>query len=168
MRPDGSVAVPLDAASLDPVIAMLRAENVASVAICLLHSYANSDHEQAVAAAVRDALPDVAISVSSEILPEIKEYPRTSTTVINAYVQPIVRAYITALDARLRALGIEAPLQLMQSNGGLASTAFAADAPPHIIECGPAAEWWGSAFARRLIGHGSLRSTWVERRPRPR
>ena len=132
MRPDGSVAVPLDAASLDPVIAMLRAENVASVAICLLHSYANSDHEQAVAAAVRDALPDVAISVSSEILPEIKEYPRTSTTVINAYVQPIVRAYITALDARLRALGIEAPLQLLQSNGGLASTAFRRGIPsPH-------------------------------------
>src|ERR1700749_4844800 len=71
MRPDGSVAVPLDTASLDPVIAMLRAENVASVAICLLHSYANPKHERAVAAAVRDALPDVAISVSSEILPEI-------------------------------------------------------------------------------------------------
>ena len=151
MRPDGSVAVPLDAASLDPVIAMLRAENVASVAICLLHSYANPAHEQAVAAAVRDALPDVAISVSSEILPEIKEYPRTSTTVINAYVQPVVRAYITALDARLRDLGIEAPLQLMQSNGGLASAAFAAESPAHIIESGPAAGVvGGAALARRL------------------
>ncbi len=81
---------------------------------------------------MRAALPDVAISVSSEILPEIKEYPRTSTTVINAYVQPVVRAYITALDARLRALGIDAPLQLMQSNGGLASAEFAAArAGPH-------------------------------------
>src|SRR6202034_17111 len=106
----GSVSVPLDEASVEPVLAMLRAENVASVAICLLHSYANPAHEQAVAALVRAALPDVMISVSSEILPEIKEYPRTSTTVINAYVQPTVRAYITALDARLRALGIDAPL----------------------------------------------------------
>jgi N-methylhydantoinase A len=151
MRPDGSVAVPLDAASLDPVIALLRAENVASVAICLLHSYANPKHEQVVAAAVRGALPDVAISVSSEILPEIKEYPRTSTTVINAYVQPVVRAYITALDARLRELGIEAPLQLMQSNGGLASTGFAAESPAHIIESGPAAGVvGGAALARRL------------------
>jgi N-methylhydantoinase A len=151
MRPDGSVAVPLDQASLGPVIAMLRAENVTSVAICLLHSYANPDHEQAVASAVRDALPDVAISVSSEILPEIKEYPRTSTTVINAYVQPIVRAYISALDARLRALGIEAPLQLMQSNGGLASIAFASESPAHIIESGPAAGVvGGAALARRL------------------
>ncbi|HEY4042755.1 MAG TPA: hydantoinase/oxoprolinase family protein [Rhodopila sp.] len=151
MRPDGSVAVPLDMGSLDPVIATLRAEAVASVAICLLHSYANPAHERAVAAAVRDALPDVAISVSSDILPEIKEYPRTSTTVINAYVQPVVRAYISALDARLRALGIEAPLQLMQSNGGLASAAFAAEAPAHILESGPAAGVvGGAALARRL------------------
>ncbi len=151
MRPDGSVAVPLDRESLEPVIAMLRAENVASVAICLLHSYANPAHERAVADAVRAALPDIAISVSSEILPEIKEYPRTSTTVINAYVMPIVRAYITALDARLREVGIEAPLQLMQSNGGLASAAFAAESPAHIIESGPAAGVvGGAALALRL------------------
>ena len=151
MRPDGSVAVALDRDSMGPVIDRLRSENVASVAICLLHSYANPAHEQDVAALVRAALPDVAISVSSEILPEIKEYPRTSTTVINAYVQPIVRAYITALDARLRALGIEAPLQLMQSNGGLASAAFAAESPAHIIESGPAAGVVGAAaLARRL------------------
>ena len=151
MRPDGSVAVPLDEASLEPVIAMLRAEEVASVAICLLHSYANPAHEQAVAQAVRAALPKIAISISSEILPEIKEYPRTSTTVINAYVQPVVRAYITALDARLHTLGIAAPLQLMQSNGGLASASFAANAPAHIIESGPAAGVvGGAALARRL------------------
>src|ERR1700733_8571719 len=131
MRPDGSVSVPLDSASVTAVIDRLRAERVESVAICLLHSYANPAHERAVAKAVRAALPDIAISVSSEILPEIKEYPRTSTTVINAYVQPVMRAYITALDARLRGLGIDAPLQLMQSNGGLASASFAAAAPAH-------------------------------------
>jgi N-methylhydantoinase A len=151
MRPDGSVSVPLDLDSLAPVIAMLRAEKVVSVAVCLLHSYANPAHERAVAMAVRDALPDIAVSVSSDILPEIKEYPRTSTTVINAYVQPVVRAYITALDARLRALGIAAPLRLMQSNGGLASASFAADSPAHIIESGPAAGVVGAAaLARRL------------------
>ena len=151
LRPDGSVAVPLDPASLNPVIALLRTENVVSVAICLLHSYANPAHERDVARIVRDALPDIAISVSSDILPEIKEYPRTSTTVINAYVQPVVRAYITALDARLRGLGIEAPLQLMQSNGGLASASFAAESPAHIIESGPAAGVvGGAALARRL------------------
>ena len=151
LRPDGSVTTPLDLASVDAAIAMLQAEHVASVAICLLHSYANPRHEQQVAARVRTALPDVAISVSSEILPEIKEYPRTSTTVINAYVQPVVRAYITALDARLRALGIDGPLHLMQSNGGLASASFAAAAPAHIIESGPAAGVvGGAALARHL------------------
>ncbi len=151
IRPDGSIAVPLDVASLAPVLEVLRREAVVSVAICLLHSYANPAHEQAVAQAVRDALPAAAISVSSDILPEIKEYPRISTTVINAYVQPVVRAYITSLDARLRAIGIEAPLQLMQSNGGLASASFAADSPAHIIESGPAAGVvGGAALARRL------------------
>jgi N-methylhydantoinase A len=152
MRPDGSIAVPLDTASLEPVLEVLRREEISSVAICLLHSYANSSHERAVAQAVRDALPAVAISVSSDILPEIKEYPRTSTTVINAYVQPVVRAYITALDARLRALGIEARLQLMQSNGGLGSASFAADLPAHIIESGPAAGVVGGAALARQLG----------------
>ena len=156
IRPDGSIATPLDPASIDAVIACLRSDLVKSVAICLLHSYANPDHERAVADAVRAALPNVEISLSSEILPEIKEYPRTSTTVINAYVQPVVRAYITALDARLRALGIEAPLQLMQSNGGLASASFAAAAPAHIIESGPAAGVVGGAALARKLGETGI------------
>jgi N-methylhydantoinase A len=152
LRPDGSVAVPLDTTSLASAIEMLRKEDVQSLAICLLHAYANPAHERAVAEAVRAALPDVAISVSHEILPEIKEYPRTSTTVINAYVQPVVRAYVTSLAARLRALGIEAPLQLMQSNGGLASAEFATTAPAHIIESGPAAGVVGGAALAVRIG----------------
>jgi N-methylhydantoinase A len=157
IRPDGSVSVPLDPDSVCRAIDRLRDERVESVAICLLHSYANPSHEREVAEAVRAALPDVAVSVSSEILPEIKEYPRTSTTVINAYVQPVIRAYITALDARLRALGIDAPLQLMQSNGGLASATFAAAAPAHIIESGPAAGVvGGAALARRLNEAGII------------
>ncbi|HTC11319.1 MAG TPA: hydantoinase/oxoprolinase family protein [Acetobacteraceae bacterium] len=156
LRPDGSVAIPLDLACVDAAIAMLKAEQVVSLAICLLHSYANPTHEQVVAERVRAVLPDIAISVSSDILPEIKEYPRTSTTVINAYVQPVVRAYITALDARLRALGIDAPLHLMQSNGGLASASFAAAAPAHIIESGPAAGVVGGAALARHLNETKL------------
>ncbi|MBV9249195.1 MAG: hydantoinase/oxoprolinase family protein [Acetobacteraceae bacterium] len=151
LRADGSVAQPLDLQTVDAGIAVLRAERVQSVAICLLHSYANPMHEQMVAERVRAALPEIAISISHEILPEIKEYPRTSTTVINAYVQPVVRAYITSLDARLRALGISSGLQLMQSNGGLASAEFAAAAPAHIIESGPAAGVVGSAALGRKL-----------------
>ncbi|HEX5325147.1 MAG TPA: hydantoinase/oxoprolinase family protein, partial [Acetobacteraceae bacterium] len=151
IRPDGSIAVPLDLAGVEAAIAVIDAERVESLAICLLHSYANPAHEQAIAARVRTARPELALSVSHEILPEIKEYPRTSTTVINAYVQPVVRAYVTALAARLRALGIAAPLQLMQSNGGLATAEFAASQPVHIIESGPAAGVvGGAALAARL------------------
>ena len=157
LRPDGSVSVPLDPASVAAAIDRLRAEEVESVAIFLLHSYANPANERAVADAMRAALPNIGISVSSEILPEIKEYPRTSTTVINAYVQPVVRAYITALDAKLRALGVTAPLQLMQSNDGLASAAFTAAAPAHIIESGPAAGVVGAAaLVRRLNEPGII------------
>jgi N-methylhydantoinase A len=156
LRPDGSVTIPLDPDSVDAAIGVLRAERVESVAICLLHSYANPAHERQVADRLRAALPDVAVSISHEILPEIKEYPRTSTTVINAYVQPVVRAYITSLDARLRAMGIDAPLQLMQSNGGLASVAFAAAAPAHIIESGPAAGVVGGAALARHLGEQRL------------
>ena len=151
LRPDGSVSVALDMDSVAAAIDVLRAEQVASVAICLLHSYANTAHERAVAEAVRAALPDIAISVSADILPEIKEYPRTSTTVVNAYIQPVVRAYLTALQARLAGLGIDAGLHIMQSNGGLARADHAAAFPAHIVESGPAAGVVGAAvLARRL------------------
>jgi N-methylhydantoinase A len=154
MRPDGTVSTALDAASVQAAIEFLRAENVQSLAICLLHSYANPAHEDAVAEAVAAALPGIAISKSSEILPEIKEYPRTSTTVVNAYVQPVVRSYLTALSARMAAMGVAVPLKLMQSNGGLASAAFAAAQPAHIVESGPAAGVvGGAALAARLGEH---------------
>lgn len=155
-RPDGSIAVPLDVTSVAAAIATLRAEGVAAVAVCLLHSYANPAHEQEVARAVRAALPEVALSVSHEILPEIKEYPRTSTTVINAAIQPIVRAYLTALQARLDALGIGAKLRLMQSNGGLAAAAFAAAQPARIVESGPAAGVVGGAALAARLGEARV------------
>jgi N-methylhydantoinase A len=151
-RPDGSIAIPLDRQGLDAVIDFLRHEQVASVAVCLLHSYANPTHEQAVAAAIAAALPGIAITASHQLLPEIKEYPRTSTTVVNAYVQPVVRAYLTALQARLAAIGITAPLHLMQSNGGLASAATAAAFPARIVESGPAAGVVGAAALAGRLG----------------
>jgi N-methylhydantoinase A len=156
MRPDGSVAEALDPTSVAAAIRLLAQERVESVAICLLHSYANPAHEKVVAQAVRAAMPDVALSVSHEILPEIKEYPRTSTTVVNAYVQPVVRAYLTSLSARLAALGITAKLHLMQSNGGLASATHAAEFPAHIVESGPAAGVVGAAVLAARLGEDRI------------
>jgi N-methylhydantoinase A len=155
-RPDGTIAIELDHASVAAAIAMLRAERVESLAICLLHSYANPLHEKLVADAVRAALPDLPISISHEILPEIGEYPRTSTTVVNAYVQPVIRAYLTALSARLVALGVTAKLRLMQSNGGLAAAGFAAEQPARIIESGPSAGVVGGAVLAARLGESRV------------
>ena len=156
LRPDGGIAVPLDQASLDAAIDAIAAAGVESVAVSLLHAYANPAHELAVGAALAARLPDVAVSLSHAILPEIKEYPRTSTTVVNAYVQPVIRAYLVGLIARLREIGITASLRLMQSHGGLAGAAFAAEQPARIVESGPAAGVVGGAAIATRLGEPLL------------
>ena len=108
-----------------------------SVAVCLLHSYANPTHEQVIAQAVRERAPDVVLTLSSDLLPEMKEYERTSTTVINSYVRPVVERYLTLLTQGLEDVGITVPLAVMQSNGGLATSGIAMERPVYCIESGP-------------------------------
>ena len=155
-RPDGSIGLELEASSVAAVIKTLREQEVQSVAICLLHSYANPAHEKVVAEAIRAALPQIAVSVSHEILPEIKEYPRTSTTVINAAIQPVMRAYLTTLQARLQSIGVAAPLRMMQSNGGLVAAQMASDMPARLVESGPAAGVVGAAVLAARLGEASV------------
>ncbi len=155
-RPDGSVATELDANSVAAAIKTLREQEVQSVAICLLHSYANPAHEKVVAESIRAVLPNIAISVSHAVLPEIKEYPRTSTTVINAAIQPVMRAYLSVLQARLQAIGVVAPVSMMQSNGGLAAARAASDMPARIVESGPAAGVVGAASLAARLGEASV------------
>ena len=127
------------------------------MAICLLHSYANPAHERAVAEAVRrGAARRRAVSVSHAILPEIKEYPRTSTTVVNAYVQPVVRAYLTALAGAARGVGITAPLQSDAVEWRARRAAQAAEFPAHIVESGPAAGVVGAAVLAARLGEDRL------------
>src|SRR5204863_1986470 len=111
---------------------------IEAIAICLLNSFANPGHELALRDIVRRKAPGLPLSVSCEVLPEIKEYERTSTTVVNAYVMPIVSRYLQALRRDLDAAGIPARLLLMQSNGGLTTDTAAAERPMNIIESGPA------------------------------
>jgi N-methylhydantoinase A len=147
----GTVLRPLDPAEVDRAIDRLVAEGVEAVAVCLLNAYANPVHEQVIAEAVRRRAPGLALSVSSEVLPEIKEYERTSTAVINAYVMPVVRQYLATLRAGLSEIEVRAPLMIMQSNGGLMTAEAAAAAPMHIIESGPAAGVVGAqVLARRM------------------
>jgi N-methylhydantoinase A len=135
----GQVVVALEHAELEAIIACLKSEGIESVAICLLNSYVNSAHEHIVASMLAARLPGVAISVSSEILREVKEYERTATVVVNAYVLPLVRRYIDGLARSLRTIDVAAPLMIMQSNGGMMTAGACSTRPAYMIESGPAA-----------------------------
>jgi N-methylhydantoinase A len=134
----GAIERPLDPADAERAVDALLAEEVEAVAVCLINSFANPVHELMIKDIVARKAPGLTLSISCEVLPEIKEYERTSTTVINAYVMPIVADYLRAMRVNLDAAGIAAPLLLMQSNGGLTTAAAAMARPIHIIESGPA------------------------------
>ena len=152
----GRVVKPLDPAEVERVLDRLLAEKIEALAVCLLNSYANPVHEERIAEIVRRRAPGLTLSVSAEVLPEIREYERTSTTVINAYVMPIVRRYLGTLRSGLDNSGVKAPLMIMQSNGGLMTDPAAAVRPVHIIESGPAAGVVGAQALARKIGLGKL------------
>jgi N-methylhydantoinase A len=134
----GAVERPLEPADAERAVDALLAEGVEAIAVCLINSFANPAHELAIKHIVARKAPRLPLSVSCEVLPEIKEYERTSTTTIDAYVKPIVATYLHALRAGLDAAGIPARLLLMQSNGGLTTDQAAAERPMNIIESGPA------------------------------
>ncbi|MDA1348264.1 MAG: hydantoinase/oxoprolinase family protein [Chloroflexi bacterium] len=148
----GEVLKPLDEASLEKVLDRIEASGVKSVAISLLHSYANPIHEERIAEAVKERLPDAILSVSSKLLPEMREYERTSTTVINAYVRPVVAKYLGDLSSELQKTGIRVPLTVMQSNGGLAPVESAIEKPIYCIESGPAAGVVGAYHLGKRLG----------------
>ena len=148
----GKVLQPLDESSVRRALESLRAENVGAVAIALLHSYADPSHEHRVAAIARETLaPGVYITCSGDILPEIREYERTSTAVVNAYVGPIVRDYIAALDRDIRNMGVPGALQIMQSNGGVMTAEAAVQRPAYLTESGPAAGVIACAHLARAL-----------------
>jgi len=140
MGAKGNVRVPLDEASVIKAATRLREEGVEAVAICFINSYTNPEHERRTAELVRELMPpEVYISCSYEILPEIREYERTSTAVVNALLGPVVNRYLALLAQQLQEMGIRRPLQVMQSNGGLMSKKLVLAKPVAILESGPAA-----------------------------
>jgi N-methylhydantoinase A len=148
---NGHVERPLDAADAEAQIDVLIDEKVEAIAVCLINSFGNPAHELTIKAIVQRKAPHLPVCISYEVLPEIKEYERTSTTVINAYVIGIVGTYLAALRKSLDAALIKAPLLLMQSNGGLTTDAAAAERPINIIESGPAGGVVGAqALARTM------------------
>lgn len=148
----GSVLVPLEQSEIDRILAQLRARSVDAVAIGLLHAYANDEHERRLAQAIEAAMPGVPVTRSSAVDPEYREYERFSTAVVNAALMPIVQRYIDRLGAALRERGIDAPLFVMQSNGGMAAADRIALRPASIIESGPASGVIGAADLARSAG----------------
>ena len=135
----GTVLRPLDEASVERAVAAIEAQGCRTVAVCLLHSYRSPLHEERIRDIIAVRSPGMSVSLSSEILPEIREYERTVATVLNAYVQPFVGQYLATLEEALRRLGINANLYVMQSNGGVISREFAERVPLRMLESGPAA-----------------------------
>ncbi len=152
----GRVERALDPADAERAVGVLLAEKVEAIAVCLLNSFANPAHELMLRDIVRRRAPGLPLSVSYEVLPEIKEYERTSTTVINAYVMPIVATYLLAMRQRLDAARIPARLLLMQSNGGLTTDKAAAERPMNIIESGPAGGVIGAQALALAAGLGKI------------
>ena len=136
---NGAVVQPLDQRQLEHSIDVLIASKIEAVAICLINAYVNDQHEKSIAAIVRKKMPDVAISESADILPLIGEYDRTSTTVINAFLQPVVGAYLRRLDTALRSRNTDAALLMLQSSGGVIPATTAAQRPAFVLESGPTA-----------------------------
>jgi N-methylhydantoinase A len=149
----GVMQQPLDEASVHAATEILREAKVEAVAVALLHSYADPTHERRVAELIRAALPkDVYVTCSTDILPEIREYERTSTAVVNAYVGPKVRDYIAALERDVRAIGVKGALQIMKSDGGVMTIESATRRPAYITESGPAAGVIACARMARALG----------------
>ncbi|MBI5877895.1 MAG: hydantoinase/oxoprolinase family protein [Chloroflexi bacterium] len=135
----GNALKPLDTTAARQVALQLKAEGVEAVAVCLLHAYINPAHERQIGAILAEVFPEAIVSLSSDVAPEIREYYRASTTVINAGIRPIVARYLQSIEERLRAMGLSAELLIMQSSGGVFTFAAAREKPVFMVESGPAA-----------------------------
>ena len=147
----GEVLRALDETSASAVIRALRAAAVESVAVCLLHSYANPAHEERLGQLLRQQFPEAYLSLSHEILREFREYERTSTTVLNSYVGPIVNRYLVSLEKMLGESGFSGTFRVMQSNGGVMSAETAKKMPVTMMESGPVAGVIAAAHLGELL-----------------
>jgi N-methylhydantoinase A len=151
---DGAVLLALDEQAVRRVAAQLKAEKIEAIAVCFLHSFTNEAHERRAGAILAEELPGIAISLSCEVCPEIREYERTSTTIANAYVLPRMAGYLGQLEADLKKEGIAGPLLLMMSSGGITTVDTARRYPVRLVESGPAG---GAILARAVAAENDAR-----------
>ena len=155
---DGSIRRPLDVASAQAAIGRLLADGVEAVAISLLHAYRNPVHEEALARLVAEMAPGLPVACSSEVVPEIREYERTSTTAANVYVMPLMARYLDDLERKIADMGVRGGFYIMLSSGGIATPATAKRVPVRLVESGPAAGALAAARAAREAGEDRLLS----------
>ncbi|MCW3784452.1 hydantoinase/oxoprolinase family protein [Defluviimonas salinarum] len=153
MSAAGEVLIPFDEAAVAGLIAQIDATDAGAVAICLLHAYANPAHEQRLRALIAEARPHLAVSISSEVSPEAREFDRLCTTVANAYIQPLMARYLAAFEARFAAEGLGCPILMMTAGGGMTTIATAAHFPIRLVESGPAG---GAILAARIASECGL------------
>ena len=152
MDANGKILIPLQKAEIDALAERLVQFGYDSIAVGLLHSYANDSHEKMIGRALADRLPDVMISLSSEVSPQMREYERFNTTIANAYIKPLMKSYLSRLKGRLAKEGAYCPVFLMHSGGGIISLENAAEFPVRLVESGPAG---GAVFAAHIAAsHG--------------
>jgi N-methylhydantoinase A len=150
--PQGEVVRPIDPEEVDREVDVLVGAGVEAIAVCFLHAYADPTHELRALERIRARYPDLPVSVSHLLVSEWREYERTSTTVLNAYVQPVFGAYVAELGSRLSGMGMDAPIAIMRSNGGMMPAEVAAQAPIHTIASGPAGGVIGAQALAEELG----------------
>jgi len=156
LRADGRVEIPLDPRALDSALDQLAEEDVEAVAVCYLHAYRDPRHERMTKEAIERRFPGLYVSLSSDVLPQIKEFERVSTTVVNAYVGPALSRYLVRLERRLRDAGYHGSTLIIQSHGGVAPIDESARLAAGAVLSGPAGGVAGSIYAARLIEEGNL------------
>lgn len=153
MGADGQVLIPLDASEVDALVQTIIKAGYESVAIGLLHSYLNDEHEQLIRDALAEQAPEIMVSLSSEVSPQMREYERFNTVVANAYIKPLMKSYLSRLESRLKGEGVGCAIFLMHSGGGIISIESAAEFPVRLVESGPAG---GAVFAANIAARYGL------------
>ena len=152
----GEIIQPLDVNGAKAAIEKLISNGVEAVAVCLINSPKNPTHEQKIGQLLKESAPEIYVSLSTEVMPMLKEYERSSETAVNAYVTPLVATYLRSLRQKLINADVKAPLYIMQSSGGMITPEVASERPIEIIECGPAAGVVGAAFLAQKQNIGNV------------
>ena len=152
----GEIQKHADLSGLPELLAFFRAEQVQAIAVCFLHAYANPENEQRTVAEINALWPDISVLASHRISREWREYERTNTTVLSAYIHPIAQKYIESLEHKLAAAGFRGKPYIMQSNGGIATVEAAKANPISMVESGPASGIFAASYLGRVIGKENL------------